>query len=751
MQPLRNWAGWLGRWRWTAKHLDIGTNPNGGDVTATLTRRVRPGWYMVELQIASGAVRCKCTIHAAANLDQTAFPLFAYSGRLCKRLIFVERSGIVQFRFDPPATGFSITQFALVRVSQRFAQSRMHTRLLSTAPAYRAMVHRSANAIAINELWQHYCAAFDQRSEDAQYLNWVREFDSPTEEDQTAIRSAIEQSANSPLVSVVVPVYRPNCEWLRQAVESVLTQSYPHWELCIADDGSADPDVTALLDEYRSNDARIKVAHLSTNGGISAASNSALALATGAWIALLDQDDLLAEHALFWIADAIGRLPHARLIYSDEDKIDETGARTDPYFKSDWNRDLFYSHNMICHLAAYAHPLIIEVGGFRTEFDGAQDYDLALRCIERLPATSIHHIPRILYHWRIHGGSTASDTNAKPYALAAGQRALDSHFKRGNIAAHVEPDGSAYRVRYPLPSDLPLVSLLIPTRNQTELLRVCVESILSRTQYPNFEILIIDNGSDDPDTLQYLRDIASEPKIRILDDPREFNYSRLNNLAVQHARGTILGLVNNDIEVINSDWLTELVSHAVRPEVGAVGARLWYSDETIQHAGVVLGIHGIAGHVHRFLPKGSRGVRDRACLIQSYSAVTGACLFVRKALYEEVGGLNEVDLAVACNDVDFCLRLREAGYTNIWTPYAELFHHESASRGLDDAPEKIERSAREVAYMQRTWGEQLLDDPAYNPNLNLDAEDFSYAWPPRISPARTALARHHAERPVIPT
>jgi O-antigen biosynthesis protein len=751
MQQLRNWAGWLGRWRWTTRHLDISTKPDSGDVIATLTHPVSPGWYMVELQVASSSVRRKCTIQAVANRDQTSFPLFAYSGRLCKRLIFVERRGGIQFHFDPSTAGLSITQFALVRVSHGFAKSRMHKRLLSTDPAYRTMTRRTPRAIATHELWQHYCAAFDQRSEHALYANWVREFDAPNDEDQTAIRSAISQLGNAPIISVVVPVYRPNRVWLRQALESVRAQSYPHWELCIADDGSADPAVKALLDEFRSNDARVKVVYRPTNGGISAASNSALELATGAWIALLDQDDLLAEHALFWIANAIGQLPHARLIYSDEDKIDEIGERSDPYFKSDWNRDLFYSHNMICHLAAYSRALVVEVGGFRAAFDGAQDYDLALRCIEHLPSTSIHHIPRILYHWRVHGGSTASDTDAKPYALVAGQRALDSHFERRNIAAQVETDGSAYRVRYPLPSARPLVSLFIPTRNQVELLRICMESILGRTQYPDFEILIIDNGSDDPDALQYLRDIAAEPRVQILRDPREFNYSCLNNLAARHARGTVFGLVNNDIEVINSDWMTELVSHAVRPEVGAVGARLWYGDDTIQHAGVVLGINDIAGHVHRFLPKGNRGARDRASVIQSYSAVTGACLFVRKALYEAIGGLNEVDLTVACNDVDFCLRLREAGYVNVWTPYAELYHHESVSRGFDDAPEKKARSAREISYMKRTWGEQLLNDPAYNPNLNLDAEDFGYAWPPRIPAARIALARHYAERPVIPT
>ncbi|WP_255631782.1 glycosyltransferase family 2 protein [Caballeronia sp. dw_19] len=680
-------------------------------------------------------------IEIVGHHGRDTFPFMIDAGRLCKRLIRIEHMGTVRFRFDAVAP--SIVHFVLARVSQRFATSRMHKRLLLTDPAYRVTTQRGSVPLALPELWHRYCDAFDQRSESALYANWVREFDTTNDADRTAIQLAIGQATQPPTLSIVMPVYRPNPAWLRAAIESVRAQSYPHWELCIADDGSGEPAVHDLLESFRAGDARIKVAYRRDNGGISAASNTALALATGTWIALLDQDDLLAEHAIFWVAHAISEMPHARLVYSDEDKVDDSGARSDPYFKSDWNPDLFYSHNMICHLGVYERALVAEVGGFRPDYDGAQDYDLALRCIERLPASSIHHIPRVLYHWRKHDGSTASDMGAKPYAVDAGRRALEDHFGRRQITARVEPDGGAYRVRYALPAEAPLVSLLIPTRNQVALLRRCVESIMARTRYTNYEIVIVNNGSDEPSALRYLRDLAAHDRVRVLDDPREFNYSRLNNSAAREARGTILGLINNDIEVINEDWLDEMVSHAVRPEIGAVGARLWYGDETIQHAGVVLGIHDVAGHVHRFLPRGQRGPRDRASVVQSFSAVTGACLVVRKALYDEVGGLNEADLAVTCNDVDFCLRLRDAGYRNIWTPYAELFHHESASRGFDDVREKIERSMRETAYMHNTWGELLRNDPAYNPNLSLDAEDFGYAWPPRIPSARDALARDH--------
>lgn len=554
-----------------------------------------------------------------------------------------------------------------------------------------------------------------------------------TDEVRAAMRAHVEQFVHQPLVSVVMPVYNPNPAWLEEAIESVRTQIYPNWELCIADDASTDPAIRPILGRYAREDKRIKVLFREQNGHISAASNSALTLAQGEWIALLDHDDVLAEHALFWVVDAVNKHQECRLLYSDEDKIDELGVRSEHYFKCDWNPDLFYSQNMICHLGVYHAALVREVGGFRTGLEGAQDYDLALRCIEHIAPEQIHHVARVLYHWRIHADSTSHELESKPYAMIAGERALNEHFERQGVKARAESVGYGYRVRYALPESLPLVSLIIPTRNGLKLLRRCVESILEKTTYSNYEILIVDNGSDDPATLRYLKGLASEPRIRVMRDDRPFNYSALNNAAVKLARGEIVGLINNDIEVISPDWLSEMVSHALRPEVGAVGARLWYSDDTLQHAGVVLGVHGIAGHVHRFLPRDDTGYCGRAALIQSFSAVTGACLVVRKSIHAALGGMNETELQVAGNDVDFCLRIREAGYRNIWTPYAELYHHESATRGFDDTTEKLARSAKEVAYMQQRWGKLLQNDPAYSPNLSLDAEDFSLAWPPRVA------------------
>ncbi len=572
-----------------------------------------------------------------------------------------------------------------------------------------------------------YAAGFDRND----YAEWIRRYDTLTDETRAAMRAHIEGLAHKPVISVVMPTYNPKTEWLIEAIESVRQQIYPHWELCIADDASPDQAVRPILERYAREDERIRILFRSKNGHISAASNSALELATGAWVALLDHDDLLPEHALFRIADVINRQPDARMIYSDEDKMDEAGKRFGPYFKCDWNPDLFYSHNMFSHFGVYSTALLREAGGFRIGFEGAQDYDLALRCTEKIGSHQVVHVPHVLYHWRMHVESTAQSLDAKPYAMLAGERAINEHFQRCGVAAQAELIGYGYRVRYALPEAPPLVSLIIPTRNGLHLIQQCIESVLEKTTYPNYEILIVDNGSDDPATLDYFKGLAAEPKVRVLRDDRPFNYSALNNAAVKSAKGELVALLNNDIEVISPDWLSEMVSHALRPGVGAVGARLWYPNDTLQHGGIVLGLGGVANHAHYKAMRGMLGYFCRASLTQGFSAVTAACLVIRKLIYEKVGGLNETDLHVAFNDVDFCLRVREAGYGNLWTPFAELYHHESATRGTEDTPEKQARFAKEVAYMHRRWGDQLLNDPAYSPNLTLDYQDFSLAWPPR--------------------
>jgi len=565
----------------------------------------------------------------------------------------------------------------------------------------------------------------------ANYAVWLKE--------SARVNPPTVPPSDGPLISVLMPVYNPPERWLRRALESVRAQTYPRWELCIANDASTDPVTLPLLDGCAALDPRIKVVHRPQNGHISAASNSALELCTGEFTALLDHDDELAPHALAEMARLLLNHPATALVYSDEDKIDAKGRRYDPYFKPDWNPDLLLGQNYFCHLTLYKTTLLRELGGFRTGYEGAQDWDLALRATERLHASQIFHLPKILYHWRAIPGSTALNKDQKNYPAAAARKTLESAVeRRGWQATVVQAPSGYWRIKHAPPDRPALISLLIPTRNRVEILRPCIESILRITTYPCYEVIVIDNGSDDPATLAYLDEVAArDTRVRILRDDGPFNYSALNNHAVREARGELLALVNNDITPISPDWLEEMASQALRPGIGAVGAMLYYPDDKIQHAGVILGIagpkreNGVAGHAFKGLPRGHEGGMSRLLLVQNYSAVTAACLVVRKSVYEEVGGLDEACLAIGFNDVDFCLRVLKAGYRNLWTPFAELYHHESASRGADDAPEKIARAEREAAYMRATWGPLLDKDPAYNPNLTLVREDFSTAWPPR--------------------
>ncbi|RYF84122.1 MAG: glycosyltransferase family 2 protein [Comamonadaceae bacterium] len=566
------------------------------------------------------------------------------------------------------------------------------------------------------------------------YARWVQTYDTLDEAAQARIRAVVAQMGSAlepPRISILMPCYNPDPRWLQAAVESVQAQLYPHWELCIADDASPDPGVRAALQRMAAADARIKLVLRERNGHISEASNSALGAVTAPWIALMDHDDVLPPDALFHVAQCIQANPEARLIYSDEDKIGDDGSRSDPYFKPDWNPDLFRSQNMFSHLGVLNTELVRAVGGFRKGLEGSQDWDLVLRCMEHVQPAQIVHIPRVLYHWRIHAQSTAKSMKAKPYAVVAGERALTEHLERTGVRGRAEHVGIGYRVHYALPDVPPKVSIIIPTRNAQALVRQCVESIQRRSTYPDWEIVLVDNGSDDPAALAYFQQLAQNPRIRVLRDDRPFNYSALNNLAVAQAQGEVLALLNNDIEVLTPGWLEEMVSLALQPGVGAVGARLWYPNRTLQHGGVLLGPGGLAVHANKGLPRGLNGYAGRAALIQTFSAVTAACLVVRKSVYEKAGGLDEAHLAVAYNDVDFCLRLRTLGLRNVWTPYAELVHHESATRGDDFAPQHRERFERERQTMFARWQPVIDHDPAYNPNLRLDSEDLGLAWPPR--------------------
>ncbi|WP_250523157.1 MULTISPECIES: glycosyltransferase family 2 protein [unclassified Caballeronia] len=568
------------------------------------------------------------------------------------------------------------------------------------------------------------------------YRRWIEQHDAIDDAKRAALRQRCSTLPRQPLISVLVPTYNSDVALLRAMIESVQAQIYPHWELCIADDASTRPDVAETLKDHAARDSRIKIALRKQNGHISEASNSALALATGEFVALLDHDDILPEHALYHVAAAINAHPDARLFYSDEDKLTTDGERIAPYFKSDWNPELFLVQNLFSHLGVYETALVRQAGGFRKGFEGSQDHDLALRCVAIAGHGAVHHIPHVLYHWRIVPGSTAGAGTEKPYALTAGIRAVEEHLARTSVRGTVgqlSSDVGILRVRYAPPSPAPLVSIVIPTRDGVDLLRQCIESIFAKSTYPNFEIIVVDNGSVRPETLAYFNTLRARANVRVSRDDRPFNFSALNNAAVALSGGEFVCLLNNDIEVITPDWLEELVSIAAQPGNGAVGACLWYPNETLQHGGVVLGLGGVAGHMHYKIRRGTFGYFGRAVATQNISVVTAACLVIRKAIYEEVGGLDET-FAVAFNDVDFCIRVREAGYRNVWTPHAELYHHESATRGSDMAPEKFQRFQREVRLMESRWGDTLLRDPAYNPNLSLDTSKapFALADDPRI-------------------
>ena len=565
------------------------------------------------------------------------------------------------------------------------------------------------------------------------YPEWVERFDVIGDQKRDAIRAAVNGFKYRPLLSVIMPVYNVPPKFLEKAIASVRSQLYPNWELCIADDASTDPEIRDVLTEQSKQDDRIKVVYREQNGHISAASNSALDLAEGEFVVLLDHDDELPEHALYHVAKLLNQHPDADLIYSDEDKITEAGQRYDPYFKPDFDPLLFLAQNMISHLGVYRTALVREIGGFRLGFEGSQDWDLALRVVEKTARDRIHHIPRVLYHWRAVEGSTALATEEKSYVVNAGQRAVAEHLTRTGVTAEVVGAPEAPHLNRVIFQRTRLgkkISIIIPTRDRADLLSVCVGSILDKSKYRNFEIVVVDNGSVENKTFELFQSWQPD-YIKVIRDDSPFNFSKLNNKAAKKASGDILCFLNNDIEVKSEDWLEEMASFVTQPHVGCVGARLWYPSGELQHGGVLLGIGGIANHAHYKAARGFQGYFGRAVLHQEFSAVTAAALMMRAEVFSEVEGFEE-GLAVAFNDIDLCLRVREAGYRNVWTPYAELIHHESVSRGIEDNAEKIARFNREVDFMKDRWGKVLFNDPAYNPNLSIDNDDFGLAWPPRV-------------------
>lgn len=568
------------------------------------------------------------------------------------------------------------------------------------------------------EFWIRLTERF--QADDVDYEEWYKNHKPTMEELQRQRDTEFEYE---PLISILVPVYNTPEEFLKQMIQSVRKQTYGKWELCIANANPANETVAEILRISSTKDERIKVKDVPENEGIAQNTNAALASATGDYVGLLDHDDLLTPDALYEVVKAINENDRPQVLYSDEDKVTmDLSEHFQPHMKPDYNKDLLRSNNYITHFFVADRTLVEEVGGEDGEYNGAQDYDLILKCTER--AKGIAHIPRILYHWRVHKASTADNPASKMYAFDAGKRAIEDHLKRCGEIGKVshEKDLGFYRVKYQVQGS-PLISIIIPNKDQVESLDKCLESI-EKSSYKNYEIIIVENNSTEDATFAYYKKIESD-KIRIVYWSDEFNYSAINNFGVKHARGDYLLLLNNDVEVITTDWLEELTANCQRKDVGIVGARLYYPDDTIQHAGIVIGIGGVAGALFVGMPRMFTGYLHKAAIQQDLSAVTAACMMVKRSVYEELGGLEE-ELKVAFNDVDFCLRAREKGYLVVYDPNVELYHFESKSRGTEDSKEKIRRFQNEIEYMRSHWLELLKKgDPMYNPNLTLTKWDYS--------------------------
>lgn len=552
------------------------------------------------------------------------------------------------------------------------------------------------------------------------YRKWIKQFEA------LHISEPAEQGKTK--FSIILPVFGVDIRFLAEAINSVKGQLYSNWELCISGDASHEAQIRKLLKKEGAYDNRIKVNFRDTNGHMSKNSNDALALAAGDYCVLLDPDDLLRPHSLSEVYKVLENHPDVAFIYSDHDNIDVRGKRSCHNFKPKFNRDLFHAQNYINHLTVLKTSRLKEISGWREGYESRQDHDLYLRFLHGLSPNQITHIPKVLYHQRAMRGDAAMGGPEKERLHGAELKVLSEHFHgiNKNIRVSANPAGQGYRVRYPIPVKPPLVSLIIPTKDLADVMQVCIESILEKTLYPNYEILIVNNNSNEDETFAFFEVIQRRsPRVKVIDYKGSFNYSAINNYAVNHARGEFIGLVNNDIEIINQEWLTEMVSHASRPDIGCVGAKLYYPNDTIQHAGIILGLGGVAGHGHKYYQRDALGYSSRLQLTQNLSAVTGALLIVEKSIFQAVGGLNEKHLKVAFNDVDLCLKVMCKGYRNLWTPYAEAYHHEAKSRGREDTPEKAGRFLHEIKYMRDTWADLIDHDPYYSPNLTRHRDDFS--------------------------
>lgn len=565
------------------------------------------------------------------------------------------------------------------------------------------------------------------------YREWIACYEQPFAADYARMADMMKAFPRKPTFSFVVPIYNTPVDLLLRCLRSMLDQNYPHFTVCIADDNSPDPRGAEMVQAITAQDPRVRLVRRCTNGHISAATNSAIAVADGDFIVLVDHDDVIPDYCLFVLAEAINRRPDARILFSDEDKLDEAGTRCLPYFKSKLNEFLLFGHNMISHLGVYETELVRRVGGFRKGYEGSQDYDLALRCLHEAGPQAVVHIPHVLYHWQMISGSTAVAIGEKSYAASAATRAVDDYLARAHLPLAAQPGDipGLNRVEATAVPDT-LVSILIPTRDGLDLLRPCIESV-RRTATGRYEIVVIDNNSVDPATIAYFDELQRDEVVRVVAYPEPFNFSAINNFGVGHSTGDIICFLNNDTEAVSEQWLDRARALLSIPAVGAVGARLLYPDGTVQHMGITLGMgaHGVAGTPHGGLPDASPGYFGKAHLLAEFSAVTAACLFVGRGDYEAVGGFDPA-FAVAYNDIDLCLKLRAKALKILCDPDITLIHKESRTRGYDVDDERMTRLQREAALFIERWSETLRNDPYHSPNHTLLASDFELAWPPRV-------------------
>ena len=556
--------------------------------------------------------------------------------------------------------------------------------------------------------------------------------------DEEALEKQRKHKFNyAPLISIAVPAYQTPVEFLKQMIESLISQTYTGWELCIANASPDNEEMQRVLADYSAKDVRVRFCSLKENLGIAENTNRAFAMAKGEFMGLLDHDDLLAPNALYEIVNTLQDHPQADALYTDEDKVTtDLDEHFQPHLKPDFNLDLLRSNNYICHFFVVRKSIVEKAGGFRKEFDGAQDYDFIFRCTEN--AREVLHVPEILYHWRTHKASTADNPASKMYAFEAGKRVIEAHLERTGTKGTVShtQDLGFYRVKYPVQGE-PLVSVIIPNKDEKETLQTCLESLKKNTSYQNFEIIIIENNSTTGEIFKYYKELSRDQQIHLLRWGKEFNYSAINNFGVAHARGEYLLFLNNDVKSIEPDWMEEMLGVCQRPEVGGVGAKLIYPDNTIQHAGCVIGMGGIAGHMFVDMPADRTGYLHKASLLQDMSAVTAACLMMKKEVFEQAGGFTE-ELAVAFNDVDLCLKVRKNNHLIVYDPYAKLYHMESKTRGAEDSKEKVRRFQTEIEYMRCHWMDILKNgDPYYNKNLSLTKWNYSLKPIPGMETAET--------------